>query len=173
MTAGANDENQPVIGAKERLAKAKEFMHQQQAAGGLGRLKAQTEPEQVIPVLFVFCISTVLAFLLTIGPLAQGVEFNTGSVQLNQLLFGPGFPEFMSDPDLDRLIAILVRGGAIFLLSGIIPLFSKILMKTFGEGHVGVYVMTWAVTVILAIAYYLTADMVGPAMQELLGAILL
>lgn len=158
-----------IIGAQERIARAKQFKQEQEAMRSGTRFK---DPDQAVAVVFVFCLACVLSFFWTIGPLVNGtIDMSVGSKFMDQLLFGPGFPAMMNDPDIDRLIAVLVRGFTLFLAMGIPPLLSKILMAMIGREHVGPYVLFWGVNVLLAIIYYFTADIVAEGIQAVMGMI--
>src|SRR5690606_8182635 len=161
MFGFGKDKKPDLVGAKEKVLKAKKFNKNYQVQS-----KKEGKPQSpVVPAAIVFCISILFAFILTEGALKTGIGFRIGNAGLDKLLFGPGQPSLTGGEDMDYGLSILLRGIVIFLLAGIIPLFTLMWQRLLDRAHMNVYVAFWGVSVAVGLLYYLIRDSIVPILK--------
>lgn len=145
-------------GAREKIRRARmlrdgedpEIVHGKRGGG---------ESSDAVPALVaVYGLSVGLALLLTQGVLSKGIPFHLPDTTLDRWLLGSPVPAVTGNPDTDMLITVFVRGMAIFLLAGVIPLFTKILHRLLNQQQDKPprFVVFWIVSVIVAALIYLS-----------------
>jgi hypothetical protein len=112
-------------------------------------------PSQTIPITIVFVIATLLATILTEGgsnnPLSGMHLTNIPSV--DSLVTGSNMATFTGDADQDKVLTIMGRGAAFFVLAGIVPLVSFVLERLFFRKKVTPFIICWGVTVVMMLLY--------------------
>lgn len=114
---GKKEEKGPT-GAKEKIQRAMEL----RASGGdkLRTGHKGKEQDDTIPIMVaVYGFACTTVFLLMQNK--DGPPFRLPDPDLHRLLLGVPPPSFMGNPDFDTVIAVLIRGAAIFLLAGLVP----------------------------------------------------
>jgi len=151
--AGNNDKPPEFIGASAKLAAAermRQAAHEEAEYNASGKAVGQA-----IPVTIVFVMAVLLA-MLPVGDIFVTADWSlTGIDSVDQLLFGAEIQKFTGDADLDRLIAILVRGSALFLLTGVAPFFASVAARIFGKNRLNPFVACWGAFVALPLLYFL------------------
>ncbi len=106
---------------------------------------------QLIPVAIVFALAAGVAAMMNgpvpfIGP--------TGIGAIDAILQG-ATPQGSSDADVNQVLFIMVRAGALFLMAGIVPLIARIILRLFGHGRVNALVACWMATLAAPLLYLL------------------
>jgi hypothetical protein len=167
MFGFGNDKKPDLVGAKEKVLKAKKFNKNYQVQS-----KKEGKPQSpVVPALIVLCISVLFAFILTEGVLKTGVGLRIGNAGLDKLLFGPGQPSLTGDTDTDYGLVIFLRGIVIFILGGIIPLCTLIWQRLIDRAQMNIYVAFWGVSISLGLIYYLIKDSLTPILKDVADAL--
>jgi hypothetical protein len=144
------------VGATEKI----EVARQMRAAGRYNINKSggggdASYPSQTIPITIVFVIATILAAILTEGgsnnPLS-GIHL-TNIPSVDSLVTGSDMATFTGDADQDKVLTIMGRGLAFFVLAGIVPLVSFVLEHIFLRKKVMPLIISWGVTVIIMMLY--------------------
>ncbi len=144
------DEQNRVVGATEKRQRAQKY-----SAAAKRSFSSHTKPvSPSIAVAIAFVVSCGLAMLLTEGPIATGLGFSVFPA-IDQFLFGPGNPDIAGSPDVNRLIAVLIRGLAIFVAFGIPPLLTQVWQTMLSKQGLNPYIATWMTMVSLALAGYI------------------
>jgi hypothetical protein len=140
-------------GAIDKIAMAKRMREatrdEMQFRGGKPPTRSQT-----IPVAIVFAISVILSLLMTDGgsnPLS-GLH-PTGIYFIDHLLTGTDIPPLTGDADMDRLAAILLRGGAFFLMTGFIPFLAFVAVRMSGKGGLSPLVACWGAGILCMLVF--------------------
>lgn len=144
------------IGAAEKIAAAERMreaarLEMLQKTGGI-----QEAPSQTVPLAIVFGMAVIFALVLVeSGNNPFSGWHPTGISSIDSLLVGSDIPSIMGDGDIDKLIVIMIRGIFYFLMAGLIPLFSLIIMRLTGKSLTPL-VACWGVTIALpGICYFL------------------
>jgi hypothetical protein len=156
------------VGASEKIEIARR-MHASgrhnvnQAHGGDG-----SYPSQTIPVTIVFVLSVIIAAILGEGggnnPFSGMHLTNIPSV--DSFVTGSNVAVFTGDADQDKVLTIMGRGAAFFVLAGIIPLVSFVLEYLLFRKKVMPIIICWGVTV-LAMMFYLCWDSIASLLKSL------
>lgn len=166
MFGGKKDgENPIVVGAKEKIRKA-QMLKQGRNVMEVTSKREGKESSQLVPITIVYGISVIFALILTQGPLQSGAGISSGNPALDKALFGPGYPVFTGAVDTDMMIAVFIRGTAIFLVGGIIPFFTRFWQVFLDRARMNVYVGFWGVSVSLGLIYYLVKDSLIPLLVD-------
>lgn len=152
--ADKKPEEPRLVGASDKFA-AVERMRQAAALeqGGGVVVKAQSG-SQTVPVTIVFVLAVGLAMLL-LSPVSIS---QAGGFSIGQLLFASAAPALIGDADMDRLVAILARGLAVFIVSAVIPLCGYILVQATKE-RLNPFVACWLALLALPLVLYPLSDM--------------
>jgi len=147
-----------IVGAREKLRKARRY------DSGFFTDRSQ-EVRNTIPLIVIYALSIGFAAVLTEGILKKGIPIGIDHSTFDQMLFGPGEPPFTGLEHRDKAITIFVRGTAIFLVTGILPLFAKIWQTLLDRASMSTYVAFWGTSVCTGLGYYLIRDYVAPAVK--------
>jgi len=166
---GKKDENPVLVGAKEKILRAKAIkrgMTLEQIKGGGGGEEKMAPPGVSLAV--VFGMSVVLALLLTQGMLSKGgIGFRLPDADLNALLLGASPPQFAGDKDVNLVIIVVIRGLVIFGLGGIVPFVARLWTRVFSKSGANLYVIFWGVTIGLPTVWFFVKDFLGPLVGQL------
>ena len=152
---------QELVGASAKLAAA-ERMKNSKRMDSHDDSKNQAF-SQAIPatVVFVFCAALVVIS-------SEGSFFNvggwhpTGISNLDNLLVGSTPPHLVGDGDINRLLVILVRSFALFILSGIIPFMGLMATRMTGRGRLNPLVACWGAIIVLPLLSYVVQEVILP-----------
>lgn len=151
------------IGAMEKLELAKKMReagrHNVNKLSGGGHV---SDPSPVIPATLIFVFATILAAIVTenkTNPLA-GHDF-TGVTFIDNIVSNNGIVPVTGDPDQDRLITIVGRGLAFFLIAGIPSLLALIGDRLGLRKHMTPYVLCWGGMVLFMLFYYATDSLIS------------
>lgn len=146
---GEEDQNR-LVGAAEKRKRA--LKYSEAAKKSFSTHNKPVSPSIAIAIAFV--VSCGLAMLLTEGPIATGLGFSI-LPSIDPFLFGPGNPDIAGSPDVNRLVAVLIRGLAIFVAFGIPPLLTQAWQTLLSKQGLNPYIATWMTMVSLALAGYI------------------
>jgi hypothetical protein len=145
------------VGASEKIEIARQMraagrFNVNQAGGGGGDVRY---PSQTIPITIIFVIATILAAVLTEGggsnPLS-GMHL-TGIAPVDSFVTGSDLTSFTGDADQDKVLTIMGRGMAFFILAGIVPFITFVLERFFFRKTVMPLVLCWAVSTVVLLLY--------------------
>lgn len=142
-------------GAREKIEAARQL----HASGRFNTSKSGggdiNYPSQTIPITIVFVVATIISAILTEGgssnPLSGMHLTNIPSV--DSFLTGSNMATFTGDADEDKVLTIMGRGGAFFILAGIVPFISMLLERTLFRRTVMPLILCWGVTTFLMLLY--------------------
>lgn len=156
------------VGAAEKLAMAQKLRETIRAGALAGGGKAKTY-SQTTPVTIIFVLAVVIAMLMTDGSNSLLAGWHpTGLSSLDRLLTGSEIPHMTGDGDMDRLAVIFIRGGALFLFTGLFPLAALMTLRLSG-GRLNPLIACWLMLVILPVALYFSKDILLPAISDILS----
>jgi hypothetical protein len=122
-------------------------------------------------VLGILVASVGLAWLLTLGPVAHGgMGLRIPNDWLNALLLGAAPPHLSENPQVNDALVILVRGLAVFLLTGFLPLCARTWTQVAGGGS-NPFLAFWRLSIILP-GLFLFLQYAVPPLAARLGALL-
>lgn len=166
----------PPTGAKEKIALAKKMRDSGHYninlsnSGGDGNIRY---PSQTIPLTIIYCTATILAMLLTDGsnnPLA-GLNL-TGVSSIDHFVGGTDIASFTSDADQNRVLTIMGRGMAFFLIAGIVPAVAFVLEKFLFYKRVTPFLICWGVIITaLLVQFCIPLNTIIPFLRDLVGSL--
>ena len=137
-------------------------------AGGVG---VADEP-QTVQLLLIFFMSVAFAFVMTdAGTIDKFSRTITGNFLIDQMLIGPGIPVIFGDDTLDKIITSIIRGFAIFIISGTVPFLAKLYSRITDNAKTNVFVLHWGVLVTVPFLLYLFIGFVLPLVIEAIDII--
>ena len=153
------------IGAKEKRDTADRLRHGDAAFKSKKEGKKQGHSNSVI---FVFVISTVLAWLVTEHHLISGPGYHpTGAEYFDDFLAGSGVPDITGEETRDYWILIILRGLFVTLAAGFIPFITWTFVMLTDRVKGNFYLTCWGVTASVLLFGYLGWNMVLPILNEL------
>lgn len=150
-----------LVGASAKFA-AVERMKRAAALERQRGAKAKAS-SQTIPVTIIFVLAVGVSMLL-LGPTSIS---KAGGFSIGQLLFASAAPGLTGDADIDRLIAILARGLAVFIVSAIAPLCGYVVVQA-SKKRLNPFIACWAVLLALPLVSYSFSDTLMPFIRSLM-----
>jgi len=145
-----------------RMREAGRFKTNQSGGGDV------SYPSQTIPLTIVFVIATILAAILVEGGSSNHLSglHLTNIPSIDSFVTGADIVSFTSDPDQNKVITIMGRGAAFFILAGIVPLVSFVLEHLFFRKKVMPLIVCWGVTVVMML-FYLCWDSIASLLKSI------
>ena len=151
------------VGASAKI-EAAERMKAKSRLDMLATSEGQTA-SQTIPVTFVFALAVGFAMLAMDGSMINTAGWHpTGVGSVDQLLVGSAAQRFTGDAQIDKLIVAFIRGFALCLVTGIIPLFAAVVTRMGGKGKINPLVACWG----MLIAVPMFGFLIGPLLKGFL-----
>lgn len=158
---------EPIVGARKKLEQARNYQKKYGNDFDIKSKREGKEPNPALAIVVVWAMAVGLAALMSNSIYKSGMGVKTDT-PIGKLLFGPGDPSFGGSPDVDRLIVMLGRGTILFLLAGLVPLFSLMWQQVIDRAQLRPHLAVWASSITLAIIYFAGKEFLGQSFKEAL-----
>jgi hypothetical protein len=158
---GKQEEETRLVGAKEKIQKA-----QARAALGAGddiEGKSEGKKDHAVVIVLIYILAASLAFVRMMGGAKeQSFDLHTGFPALDRILFSSGTPSVLGSPDQDFIVVPLIRGLAIFIVVGFLPLLTLVWIKIINKPKTNPYIALWSVSLGFFLAVFVVKDCLLP-----------
>ena len=138
-----------IVGASEKRMRANALMRGKDP-DRIESTRGKGNEQRLTPIIAIWGMAVVLGLLLSMGAIKKGgLSFHFADPVLDRWLLGSAPPPFLGDPDMDLLLASVVRGTAIFLAAAIVPFLTWCMMRVLRKDKKPRLVDFWAVILFL------------------------
>jgi hypothetical protein len=148
----------PPVGASAKMEAARKlkesgfFDRERRGGGGARNFGGEhSYPSQLIPVTIIFVIGVLIALFISwsdANPLA-GLHI-TGIPLFDNFMTSSTPTAFTADPDVSKVLTLMLRGLAFFILAGIAPAIAFVLERTAFHKKVPPLLLCWGAILVTA-----------------------
>jgi hypothetical protein len=165
MLGLGDDDNKQLVGAKEKLARAKMIRKGMSPDEIKSKREGKGIDSPLPSIILIYLLSCVASFFLSRGPWKSGAPFDTGHPGIDDLFFDGGPLAISGDPSIDGGLTALVRGLPIFLAAGILPGLGFLWIRGLDSASMNPFRVVWGVTVGVIVAYFTFVEVIWPVID--------